>query len=125
MAGRYRAVAGHPGWIALDPAELTAETRRMLHEDGGVRVVEHVAKELQSLGVATHHVDAWLARQPVRVADGLVVVTTGSPADIAERALHACGRPLSMEEMAAWLPGGWDRTEELWSAPRPPVRGDR
>ena len=116
MAGPYRHVDGHPDWVAVDPAELVAETRRMLREDGGVRLAEHVAKELRTLGMADEHVAAWLARQPVRIVDGLVVAMTGTPADVAERALHARGRPMSLDELAAWLPGEFADVETLWSA---------
>ena len=116
MAGPYRRVAGLPGWVALDPAELFAETRRMVAEDGGVRLVGHVAKELEAFGVLAEHVGPWLATQQVRVADGLVVATDGSSADVAERVLHAFGRPLSTDEMAEWLPGGREAAEEVWSS---------
>ncbi len=116
VAGPYRAVAGHPGWVALDPAELLAETRRMLGEDGGLRLLAHVAKELGALGVEAEHVDSWLAAQPVRVVDGLVVATDDASNDVAERVLHACGRPLTTDEMAEWLPDGWEAAEDLWSS---------
>ena len=105
MAGPYRPVDGHPDWVAVDPAELVAETRRMLHEDGGVRLAEHVAKELRTLGMADDHVAAWLGDQPVRIADGLVVAMTGTPADVAERALHARGRPMSMRRAGGLAAG--------------------
>lgn len=117
MAGRYRPVTGHPGWIALDPPELITETNRMLHEDGGVRLAEQVTKELYAFGLPFEHVDAWLARQPVVVRDGLLIVTTGTPGDVAERLLHASGTPLTIDDLTAELPGDWwDRVEGLWSA---------
>lgn len=115
MAGPYQAVAGHPGWVAIEPAELLAETNRIIGEDGGVRLAEHIAKELDTLGIAAEHVDAWLARQPARSSDGLVVATTGSPAEVAERALHACGRPMAIDDLATWVPDDWDGIEALWS----------
>ncbi|MBA3606421.1 MAG: hypothetical protein H0W46_10725, partial [Acidimicrobiia bacterium] len=114
FAGPYRSVDAHPEWIATDPAELVAETRRMIHEDGGVRLAEHITKELQSLGMAGEYVDAWLACQPVRVVDGLVVALTGTPGDVAERALDVTGQPLSTEEMTAWVPGPPELTAALW-----------
>lgn len=116
LAGPYHAVDGHPGWVARDPAELLAETRRMINEDGGVRLAEHVAKELHTVGMSGEHVPAWLARQPVRVADGLVVAKTGAIGDIAERALHARGRAMSMDELAEWLPETPANLEALWAA---------
>ena len=115
LAGPYRDIDGHPGWVATDPAELIVETRRMIREDGGVRLAEHVAKELATLGMAGEHVADWLARQPVRVADGLVVATTGTPADVAERALHARGRAMTADELADWLPGPVETVDALWT----------
>lgn len=116
MAGPYHDVDGHPGWVAVDPAELVAETRRAIHEDGGVRLAEHVAKELVSLGMGSDHVAAWLARQPVRLVDDLVVATTGTCGDIVERALHARGQEMTIDELADWIPGGQASIEVLWSA---------
>lgn len=95
---------------------MVIETRRLIHEDGGVRLADHVAKELDTLGMASAHVAGWLACQPVRVCDGLVVATTGTAGDVAERMLHAHGRTITADELAAWLPGGRDRIEALWSA---------
>lgn len=69
FAGPYRAVAGHAGWVSTEPAALLAETRRAIHEDGGVRPSEHVAKELCGLGLAVDLVDPWLAEQPVRIVE--------------------------------------------------------
>jgi hypothetical protein len=116
MAGPYRELDGHPDWVALDRSGLVAETRRLINEDGGVRPVEHVVRELHTVGMAAEHVQDWLSRQSVRISDGLVVATTGSPGDVAERALHAQGRPMSVDEIAGWVPGGKGGTETLWSA---------
>ena len=116
MAGPYRPVDGHPGWVAVEPAGLVAETRRLIHEDGGVRPVEHVVNELGMLGIAAAHAEGWLARQPVRVCHGLVVATTGAPGDVVERALHAQGRAMAVDEMAGWVPDGRSGIEKLWTA---------
>lgn len=115
MAGPYRPVDGHPGWVATEPVELVTETRRMIREDGGVRLGEHLAKELHTLGMNTEHVAAWLARQPVRTTDGLVVSTSGTPGDVAERVLHACGRAMAVDELTAWVAGDQDAVEALWT----------
>lgn len=117
LAGPYGGVAHHPQWIATQPAELAAETRRMLHEDGGVRPVEQLAKELDVLGLAPAHVERWLAAQPVRLVDDLVVATTGTPGDVVERALSAVGRSMTVEDLGTWVrpnsrQGGDDA---LWS----------
>lgn len=117
LAGPYHGVAHHPRWIATHPAELAAETRRMLHEDGGVRPAEQLAKELDVLGLATAHVGCWLAEQPVRLVDDLAVATTGAPGDVIERALSATGRSMAVADLGTWVrpegrPGGEDA---LWS----------
>ncbi len=117
LAGPYLEVDGHPDWVAVDPARLVGQTRRLIHEDGGVRPVEHVAKDLRIEGIVAEHVEGWLARQPVRVSDGLVVATTGRPGDVAERALHAHGRPMTVDEIAAWVHGVPHGFQELRSAP--------
>lgn len=117
IAGPYRDVDGHPGWVAVDPAGLVGQTLRLIHQDGGVRPTDHVANELRTEGIVAEHVESWLARQPVRVGEGLVVATTGSPGDIAERALHAHGQPMTVDEIAEWvrvIPHGF---EELRSTP--------
>ena len=101
LAGPFRPVTGHEGWLATDRAGLVAETRRLLGEDGGVRLQDQVAKELGVLGVAPAHVAAWIARQPVRTVDGLLVLTTGSTAEVAERALFASGRASTVQELVA------------------------
>ena len=117
LSGPYREVEGHPGWVVLDNSGLVAETGRLIHEDGGVRPVEHVVRELHLVGVAAEHAEDWLARQPIRVSEGLVVATTGAFADVAERALQARGRAMTVDEMAGWVPAGRRGIEALWSAP--------
>lgn len=120
LAGPYHPVPGHPGWVATDPGTLVAETRRLLREDGGVTTGELVAKELAALGVAEHHVDRWLDRQPVRPVEGLLVLTTGSVAEVAERVLFATGRAMSTDEVlgAAWRGSGAPSRTEVEAALR-------
>jgi hypothetical protein len=103
MAGPYHEVEGHPGWVAIDPAGLIAQTHRLIHQDGGVRPTDHVGKELRAEGVVAEHVESWLARQRVRIGDGLLVATSGSAGDIAERVLHAHGRAMTVDEIAEWF----------------------
>lgn len=116
LAGPYLPVGERPGWLATDPAALVAETNRLLHEDGGVREPELVAKELEAFGVAPEHVQAWLTVQPARVLDGLLVATSGAPLDVAERALSAAGHAMTVEELSAWarVPVG-QGAGELWT----------
>ena len=101
-AGPYRPVTEHPGWIAVHPTELVLETARVLSEDDGVRLATHVRKDFQSLCLVGDHVDAWLAQQPVRVVDDLVVLMNGSPVDVAARALSAAGHTMTTEELREW-----------------------
>lgn len=75
------------------------ETLLLLLEDGGVRPVEHVTKELERLGVNHEHTGSWLAEQPVRLVEDLVVSTRGSAAQVAERALSATGRAMTLPEL--------------------------
>ena len=46
LAGPYRAIEGHLGWAATDPAELVGETRRLLSDDGGVNLLTDVTRAL-------------------------------------------------------------------------------
>lgn len=102
-AGPYHPVAEHPGWVAVDPGELCLETRAILREDGGIRPIGEVEDDLRAIGVAPAAVDAWLARQPVRRTDDLVVLAAGSVAQVAERAIEAAGRALSIAELEPWV----------------------
>lgn len=99
LAGPYLVVAGHPTWLATDPGALVADTRRLLGEDGGVRALDQVAAELGDAGIAAGDVGTWLAEQPVVVVDGLVVVRSGTPADVAERVLSAAGRAMTAAQL--------------------------
>lgn len=111
LAGPYASVPNHPGWLATDPTGLLAETRRVLEEDGGVRPAEQVHKELDVAGMAEEHIGAWLAQQPVRNVDGLLMLTSGTVADVAERVLFAAGRALTVDALEA----------ALWPGPAGPV----
>ncbi|MDQ2826834.1 MAG: hypothetical protein M3Y04_07735, partial [Actinomycetota bacterium] len=99
LAGPYIPVSGHEGWLATDPAAVVSETRRLLHEDGGVRQHDHVAADLEAAGVASADTDEWLRGQPVIVLDGLVVAIDGGTGDVAERMLSATGRAMTAAEM--------------------------
>lgn len=102
LAGPYRALGdAQPGWVARDPAMVISDTARVLCEDGGVRLGDHVRDDLASIGVSADHVDAWLAAQSVRFVDDVVVLTAGSPLAVAERLLAAAGSPLSTDELCA------------------------
>lgn len=103
LAGPYFPVPGQANWFAVEPAALVAETRRALSDDGGVRDVTLVLKDLAALGVVEDQVEAWLQTQPVAVVDDVVVSLSGLPAEVAERVLFAAGRALTASEMATWL----------------------
>lgn len=101
LAGPYLPVAGQAGWVAKDPATVLADTRRLLHEDGGVRRLDQVAADLEAAGIAAHDVGDWLAWQPAVVVDGLAVPVSGTTADVAERLLSATGRAMTAAELAS------------------------
>jgi hypothetical protein len=101
LAGPYQRVPGHDAWLSTDPAGLLDETRSALAEDGGVRDADQVAKELAQWGLLDGHATAWVADQPARVVDGLLVSTAGRPAEVAERVLFATGHPLPAASLAS------------------------
>ncbi len=105
LTGPYRITRDRPGWIATDPVELWTETRRMLDEDGGVRSADQVAKELDVLGLTPVMAMRWLAELPVRRLGDLLVLTDGRLTDVAERALSALGRSMTVEELEDWCGG--------------------
>lgn len=109
-AGPYQPVEGHAGWVAVDPAELLSETRRMLRADGGVHSVKHLIDDLSAIGVAPELVDEWLVTQPVRRHHDLVVLVAGSTRQVLERALSASGQAMATSELVAWVasPGPQD-----------------
>lgn len=126
-AGPYRPVVGSPAWLATDPVGLGPSTSAMLSEDGGVRPVEHLVREIERLGVLADATASWLAEQPVRVHEGLAVLTTGAPADVAERALSATGRAMTSDELSRWVaaPGDGGRAGTCSAALRDALRRDR
>lgn len=114
LAGPYRPVKDHPGWVATDPAGITTATGALLRHDGGVRLVEQVLKELDMLGIASEPAAAWMLEQPVRLLDGLVVLTAGTAATVCERALDAAGHAITTTDLATWT---------MSSTAPPPVDG--
>ncbi len=101
LAGPYQPVSGQAGWVATEPAAFFDDTRRILHEDGGVRRAEDVAADLGAAGLAADDVEEWLAGQPVLVLNDLVVALSGSGPDVAERMLSATGRAMTATELSA------------------------
>ena len=100
LAGPYTPVKGHDGWVATDPVTLVADTRRLLHLDGGVRQLDHLVADLEAAGVTSEDAGDWLATHDVVLLDGLVVSRSGSPADMSERILSATGRAMTAAELA-------------------------
>ncbi|MDQ6725137.1 MAG: hypothetical protein M3066_03060 [Actinomycetota bacterium] len=106
LAGPYLPVTGRTGWLATDPAGFRADTSRLLHDDGGVRQLDHVTADLKAAGLGSTDVDDWLGGLPVVVVDGLVVAVSGHPVDVAERLLSATGRAMTAADLvAAWSAG--------------------
>lgn len=126
-AGPYRPVVGSPAWLATDPDGLRTGTAGLLSEDGGVRPVKHLLQEIERLGVLPDVAAGWLAEQPVRVHEGLAVLTTGAPADVAERALSATGQAMTSDELSWWTstPGDGAGSSAPIAALRDVLRRDR
>jgi len=117
LAGPYLPVPGRDGWVALDPAQSVARTTEWLAQDGGVRPAQEVRDELAAEGVRAEHHDAWMAAcGAVRVED-MVVYAAGGLATVAERALFAVGRGMTVGEIAAAI-AAEDRAGELRAALR-------
>ena len=100
LAGPYQPVPGRYGWLALEPVELVASTTAWLAEDGGVRPVGEIYDELAAEGVRPEFHDDWVAACGGRVVDDMVVHIAGGPAAVAERALFATGRAMTVTEIA-------------------------
>ena len=99
LAGPYRPVPNHPGWLAVDAKGLTARTIRALAADGGVRRRVEIGAELGEAGVSAEHLDAWLAECGSVTVYDLVVSTAGPLADVLERILDAYGTPRHEQQL--------------------------
>ena len=108
LAGPYAPIKAHDGWVATDPAALVAETRRLLHLDGGVRQLDHVTADLEAAGIPCGDAGDWLATHEVVLLDGLVVSRSGTGADVSERLLSATGRAMTATELAGLAGTGSD-----------------
>ncbi|MBK5221367.1 MAG: hypothetical protein JJE52_00515 [Acidimicrobiia bacterium] len=109
LAGPYVPVKAREGWLAAAPdgsGDPVVETRRVLHEDGGVRPLDQVRGDLAAIGISPDHVEAWLAEQPARIVHDLVVSTDGSQTERAVRALDATGGAMSVAALARFHLGG-------------------
>ena len=99
-AGPYRPLKDDPAWLATDGIDLVTATTEYVRDDGGVRPLEQLRKELLDLGLLEDHIGAWLMARQTLVVDDLVIATTGSIADVAARLLDAGGKALSIDELA-------------------------
>jgi hypothetical protein len=117
LAGPYLPVPGRDGWVALDPAQSVARSTEWLTEDGGVRPAQEVRDELAAEGVRVEHHDAWMAACGAVSVEDMVVYAAGGLATVAERALFAVGRGMTVGEIAAAI-AAEDRAGELRAALR-------
>lgn len=120
MAGPYEPVRGHAGWVALEPLDFLAETVRILLEDGGVRSEDHVRGDFTAFGLAEGHMASWLAAQPIRIIDGLLVSLVGPQLDVAERVLNATGRSMTTKQIAKSIQAAGARDQLFQSLLRDP-----
>ena len=105
LAGPYTHVPGSNDWLVSDSdtLEVATATTAVLAEDGGVRTIDSVLADLTTLGIIEGEAAPWLARQPVRCSDGLVVSLVGSCASVVERILFATGSPMTVAAIEAWF----------------------
>lgn len=108
LAGPYLPIAGDdmPGydrWWSPRPAEIAKETSDLLASSGGVHTYDQLLRDLVGVGVSAC-APRWLARQPVRVHDGVVVLVSGRVGDVLTRVFEATGRAMSNTELASWMP---------------------
>jgi hypothetical protein len=106
LAGPYRAIPHHPGWLAVDPRQLAARTQACAGADGGVRRLADVQAELADLGIEASQLVPWLRANGVTVIHDLVVLLGGPLREAVERVLDAHGAPRTVKEIAADLAAG-------------------
>ncbi len=109
LAGPYLPMPGDemPGydrWWSPRPSEIAKETSDLLASGGGVHAYDQLLRDLVGLGVSAACAPRWLARQRVRVHDGVVVLVSGRVGDVLRRVFEATGRAMSTMELAAWMP---------------------
>jgi hypothetical protein len=100
LAGPYRPVPSKPDWLALEPKSIASTTASVLAGDGGVRRLVDVESELEMSGDDAR---SWLRACGGHVVHDLVLLVTGSLADVAERILDALGQRLTAAELTATL----------------------
>ena len=106
LAGPYVPIPGHDNWWSPRPAEVVKATADLVASSGGVHAHAALVNDLTDIGVNGGCAERWLACQRVRIAEGLVVHVAGSVRDVAARVLEATGRPMSRDELCAWMPAG-------------------
>jgi hypothetical protein len=109
LAGPYLSIpcddmADSERWWSPHPAEIVKETADLLASSGGVHAHDQLLRDLVGVGVSSACAPRWLARQPVRIRDGVVVVVAGRVGDVLTRVFEATGRAMSNAELAAWTP---------------------
>ncbi len=106
LAGPFRSVRGHPGWLARDPVALLGHSARCVRADGGVRRLGDLTGELADLEIATGMLVPWLHAFGAAIVHDLVVATAGPLPDAVERLLDAHGTARSLAELAEDLASG-------------------
>jgi hypothetical protein len=109
LAGPYLPIPsndtpGHDRWWSPRPPEIAKETSALLASSGGVHAHDHLLSDLVSIGVSHSCAPRWLARQLVRIHDGVVVLVTGRVPDVLTRVFEATGRAMSHAELVSWMP---------------------
>jgi hypothetical protein len=104
LAGPYVPIPGEDRWWSPRPSEIAEETSELLASSGGVHAHDQLLSDLVSIGVSHSCAPRWLARQRVRIHDGVVVLVTGRVTDVLTRIFEATGRAMSHDELATWMP---------------------
>jgi hypothetical protein len=113
LAGPYAPVPGYDRngdipsdgrWWSPRSSEIAEETSELLASSGGVHAHDHLLSDLVRIGVSEMCAPRWLARQRVRIHDGIVVLVTGRVAEVLTRVFEATGRAMSHAELASWMP---------------------
>jgi hypothetical protein len=97
-------VSGSERWWSPRPSAIAKETSDLLASSGGVHTYDQLLRDLVGIGVSTACAPRWLARQRIRIHDGIVVLVSGRVGDVLTRVFEATGRAMSNAELATWMP---------------------
>ncbi len=121
LAGPYGPVKDIDGWLAVEPTALVQATHTALAEDGGLRHLDELVRELGMLSIDDAWAEPWIRAQPIRIEGDLVVSLVGSPKVVATRALEAAGSALTTAQLAEWTASSYSPRARPSASQRPRV----